>query len=77
MLFTNLEFAIFFLVTFIIYYLPFFQKQQPIIIIAGSFIFYGWNSSWLTGLLALSISLNAIASFQIINSLNKRKNTFG
>ncbi|MBD2305778.1 MBOAT family protein [Chroococcidiopsis sp. FACHB-1243] len=73
MLFTSPEFAFFFLVTFIIYYLPFFQKQQLIIIIAGSFIFYGWNSSWLTGLLALSISLNAIASFQIINLLNKRK----
>ncbi|PSB64713.1 MBOAT family protein [Chroococcidiopsis cubana CCALA 043] len=73
MLFTSPEFAIFFLITSIIYYLPFFQKQQPIIIIAGSFIFYGWNSSWLTGLLALSISLNAIASFQIINLLNKRK----
>ncbi len=73
MLFTSLEFAIFFLVIFIIYYLPFFQRQQLSIIIAGSFIFYGWNSPWLIGLLTLSITLNTVVSFKIINSFRKRK----
>lgn len=73
MLFTSVEFAIFFVVIFILYYLPFFQKQQLPIVIVGSFIFYGWNSSWLIGLLVLSIALNTIVSFKIINSFKKRK----
>jgi len=73
MLFTSLDFAIFFLVIFTIYYLPFFQKQQLPIVIVGSFIFYGWNSPWLVGLLVLSIALNTIISLKIINSYKKRK----
>lgn len=71
MLFTSVEFGIFFVVIFILYYLPFFQKQQLPIIIVGSFIFYGWNSLWLVGLLLLSIALNTIVSFKIINSFKK------
>lgn len=76
MLFTSLEFAIFFLTIFVLYYLPIFQKQQLLIIIVGSFVFYGWHSSWLVGLLSLSAALNVAVSFKIIGSSTTRKKPF-
>ncbi len=65
MLFDSLPFIILFLVTFGIYYIPYWRKYQVIILILASFIFYAWNSPQLLILLLTSIFINGLTSFKI------------
>ena len=67
MLFNSLSFAIFLLVTFVAYYLPFVRKsgwQLPLLVLA-SFVFYSWESPILLTLLLISILLNAFTSWKV------------
>ncbi|MDB6073669.1 MAG: putative rane protein involved in D-alanine export [Verrucomicrobiaceae bacterium] len=64
MLFTRLEFLWLFLATFALYYLPGLRRLQVGVLLAASLVFYGWHSPELLVLLALSIAINAITSFQ-------------
>jgi alginate O-acetyltransferase complex protein AlgI len=64
MLFTSLEFFVFFAAVFALYYLPVFGRWQAPLLVAASLCFYAWSSPRLLLLLALSIFINASASFQ-------------
>lgn len=71
MLFTQVEFFVFLIITFLLYYAP-FQKQswysnyQIGILIIASFFFYAYNNLNLLILLVLSILINAVTSFYIV-----------
>lgn len=72
MLFNSSTFAVFFFLTFLVYYLfPNKALQVPILILA-SFIFYAWNSPILLTLLLISILINTITSFQVAHTSQKK-----
>lgn len=73
MLFNSWTFLVFFLVTFCIYYLPFYQKIQVPILIVASLIFYAWSSPWLLILLILSILINGFTSFKVAHAEKHRR----
>jgi alginate O-acetyltransferase complex protein AlgI len=65
MLFNSAAFLFFLLITFVIYYLPFIQKFQVLVLVSASFIFYAYTKPLLLLLLVLSVGLNAIFSYSI------------
>jgi alginate O-acetyltransferase complex protein AlgI len=69
------------LLTMIFYYSPFFRNYQVIVLILSSFVFYGYSNPYLIILLFVSASLNAIFSYFIYFSSQKRSKviwtTFG
>jgi len=73
MLFTTSTFVVFFLITFLVYYLPFCRKIQVPILLIASFIFYAWSSPLLLILLLLSIFVNGITSFQVARAEKNRR----
>ncbi|MGZ5544611.1 MAG: MBOAT family O-acyltransferase, partial [Limisphaerales bacterium] len=62
MLFNSFEFALFLLITLVVYYLPFLRRLQVPVLILASFVFYASHTPWLTFLLLLSIAINAVMS---------------
>jgi alginate O-acetyltransferase complex protein AlgI len=72
MLFNSFSFIIFFITTFIVYYLPFFKKNQVSILIIASLIFYAFENPWLLCLLFTSVIINSIMSYYIVFSNYKR-----
>ncbi|MBZ8181888.1 MBOAT family O-acyltransferase [Oscillatoria salina] len=72
MLFNSLTFVIFFLLTFVIYYLPQSRQIQVPILIIASFIFYAWANPKLLFLLLISILINAITSYQVDRTANPK-----
>ncbi|CAN5458690.1 N/A [soil metagenome] len=76
MLFNSLNFALFFLVAFGLYYSPLFKTKQPWFLIAASLIFYAWGQpEWLL-LLLFSIAINSFASWQILKSDDQKFKVF-
>ena len=73
MLFTTSTFVVFFLITFLVYYLPVCRKIQVPILLIASFIFYAWSSPLLLILLLLSIFVNGITSFQVARAEKNRR----
>jgi alginate O-acetyltransferase complex protein AlgI len=63
MLFTSSAFWFLLVVTFVLYYLRFFQKYQKIILIAASLIFYSYDNLSLVLLLVLSVGINITSSY--------------
>jgi alginate O-acetyltransferase complex protein AlgI len=75
MLFNSIEFLVFFVIVFAIYYLPPLQKLQVPILIIASCIFYSWSAPALLIILLFSIIINAITSFQVAR-ISDRKQRF-
>ncbi len=72
MLFNSLNFALFFVVVFALYYSPLFRTKQVWFLVAASLVFYAWGQpAWLL-LLLFSISINSFASWQILKSDNQK-----
>src|ERR1700722_16345476 len=66
MLFNSIEFALFCVAVFLLYYSPIFRSRQVWLLVAASLIFYSWGQpQWLL-LLIFSIGINSIASWQIM-----------
>ncbi len=65
MLFNSYVFVLLFAVTFALYYAPGLGRLQVPLLIASSFVFYGYSEPWLLLLLVASILINAICSFQV------------
>jgi alginate O-acetyltransferase complex protein AlgI len=63
MLFTSSAFWFLLVVTFVLYYLRFFQKYQKIILITASLIFYAYDNLSLVLLLVLSVGINITSSY--------------
>ena len=72
MLFNSFSFFIFFIITFIVYYLPFFKKNQVSILIIASLIFYAFENPWLLCLLFASVIINSFMSYYVVFSNYKR-----
>lgn len=65
MLFNSWAFCWLILITMGLYYLPWIRRLQVPILIAASFVFYGFQAPWLLTLLLASITLNAGASYAV------------
>lgn len=65
MLFNSGVFAIFLLITFVLYYLPVMRKVQIEFLVVASFVFYSWTAPELLILLSVSIFLNAVVSWKV------------
>ena len=76
MLFSSLEFLVFFAIVLALYYFPPLQKLQVPILIIASFIFYSWSAPALLLILLLSIIINATASFQVARISDKKQRFF-
>ena len=72
MLFNSFSFFIFFIITFIVYYLPFFKKNQVSILIIASLIFYAFENPWLLCLLFASVIINSFMSYYVVFSNYRR-----
>ncbi|MEQ8380794.1 MAG: MBOAT family O-acyltransferase [Coleofasciculus sp. A1-SPW-01] len=73
MLFNSFTFLVFFLITFFLYYIPQLRKQQVLILIVASFIFYAWSLPILLFLLVFSILINFATSFKVSNTPRSSK----
>jgi alginate O-acetyltransferase complex protein AlgI len=78
MLFNSLEFIILVVITFLIYYLPFWKEPstnfQMVVLIISSLFFYGYFQPSLIILLLFSVGINVISSYLIIyGSAQNRK----
>ncbi len=74
MLFNSFEFLIFFPIVFILYWFVFSKsyRNQNLLILIASYVFYGWWSWKFLGLLALNTIIDFLYGFGV-NSDNKRK----
>ena len=68
MLFTSLPFLILLGITLFLYYVPFLQRAQVLLLIAASFVFYAYSKPWLLLILILSCTINAVSSYGIFRS---------
>ena len=66
MLFTSLPFVVLVLCTLAAFHASQRRGLQTAILIVASFVFYGWTQPELTGLLALSCLINALASWRVL-----------
>ena len=70
MIFHSIEFIVLLVVTFTLYYIPIFRSLQVIILIASSFIFYGFYNPLLLILFVICILANTVSSYEIQQSTN-------
>lgn len=68
MLFNSFPFVVFFLIVFVLYYLPPLRRVQVPLLVAASFVFYAWASPILLILLLASIAINVVTSFQVAHA---------
>lgn len=66
MLFTSFPFLILFLVTFLIYYLPFLKRYQVSVLVIASLLFYAYDEPWFTLLLLFSATINILTSYYVV-----------
>jgi len=66
MLFNSIEFILFLIIVFILYYLPFVKKYQVVILILASLFFYSFYQPELLLLLLFSVGINIVTSYQIV-----------
>lgn len=76
MLFNSFSFVFLVIITFSLYYLPFFRSVQIPILIIASFIFYSANQPTLLLLLISSIVINIITSYLVIYGKTKLKKVY-
>ncbi len=75
MLFTSSIFIVLVIITFVLYYIPLFRKQQVSLLIISSLLFYSYNQPILVLLLLFSVSINIVSSYYIVygNPNNKKQ----
>lgn len=73
MLFNSYQFLLLLVMTFIIYYSPFFNNHQVSVLILSSILFYSYNQPYLFMLLAFSASVNAVASYFVFYNQTKER----
>lgn len=66
MLFTSFPFLVLFLITFLIYYLPFLKRYQVSVLVIASLIFYAYDEPWFTLLLLCSATINILTSYYVV-----------
>lgn len=66
MLFTSFPFLVLFLITFLIYYLPFLRRHQVSILVIASLFFYAYDEPWFTLLLLSSATINILTSYYVV-----------
>ena len=76
MLFNSFIFIGLLLVTFILYYLPIFNRLQIPVLIISSLIFYSYKQPILVLLLLLSVSINIISSYFVVYGAKRYKKLF-
>lgn len=64
------------LITFLIYYLPRFSKNQVHILIGSSLFFYAYNKPILLLLLICSASINVLTSYNVVYGKHNRRKFF-
>jgi D-alanyl-lipoteichoic acid acyltransferase DltB (MBOAT superfamily) len=69
MIFTSYDFLIFFLIVFSLYWLARRRQWQNVILLAASYVFYGWIHPWYAALLGLS----TLADFGLALGLARHK----
>jgi alginate O-acetyltransferase complex protein AlgI len=67
LLFNTLPFLVLLLVTFTVYYLPWFVKWQLPVLVAASFIFYAYSYPAFLALLLVSAAINTYASYKVFH----------
>ncbi len=70
MLFNSYIFVLLLFVTFALYYVPLFRSAQIHLLIAASFVFYGYSQPGLLFLLIASIAINAVTSYRVMRAEN-------
>jgi alginate O-acetyltransferase complex protein AlgI len=70
MLFTTPDFVCFLILTFCLYYAPWFNRFQVPILILASFFFYGYHEPLLLLLLIISPAINIVSSYYIAHGTN-------
>lgn len=75
MLFTSWSFFVLLIITFTLYYLPPFKKNQIILLVIASLTFYAWEKLWLLALLILSVGINTTTAILVFraNKLTHQK----
>lgn len=73
MLFNTLTFGAFLPIVFLLYYLPPLRHFQLRVLVVASLVFYGWNAPALLFLLAASVAINAVTSYQVALSDGPRQ----
>lgn len=73
MLFNTPTFLLFLLVVFGIYYLPFLKKQQVLILVLASLIFYSFEKFEYVLLLLVSASINILCSYLVVYGSEKTR----
>lgn len=73
MLFNSLPFALLFIVTLIVFYIPILSNYQVCILVLSSFIFYAYDQPYLLTLLLLSAIISTICSYNIIRVQERRR----
>ena len=72
MSFVSVEFMVLLFITLSIYYLPPCRKCQPLILIAASFVFYGYGKHYRPLLLGFCVLINFLAGYACLVSQNRR-----
>jgi alginate O-acetyltransferase complex protein AlgI len=73
MLFNSCEFAAFFLIVFLLYYLPALRRFQVVVLAGASLIFYYQGAGGLTILLLVSMLTNALISYAITHQASSSR----
>lgn len=70
MLFNSIEFIIFLIIVFIIYYQRFLQSYQVAVLVLSSLFFYAWENPWYLLLLFASAGINILTSHKVVHTEN-------
>ncbi|UEG49467.1 hypothetical protein LK994_12570 [Ferruginibacter lapsinanis] len=70
MLFNSIEFIIFVILTFGIYYQRFLKGSQVGVLVVASLFFYAWENPWYLLLLFASAGINILCSYKVVHTDN-------
>jgi len=76
LLFNTLPFLILLLVTFTVYYMPWFAKWQLPVLVAASFFFYAYSYPAFLALLLVSAAINTYASYKVFHGNDHTRKFF-
>lgn len=68
MLFNSIEFLLFLVFVFAIYYLRFFKSYQVTVLVLASLFFYAWENPWYLLLLFASAGINIFTSYKVVHT---------
>jgi len=73
MIFTSKTFIVFFILVYILYWLLKKKKSQNILLLIGSYIFYGWIHPWFCILIAISTVVDYYTGLKIYTHSDRKK----